>query len=77
MQQNIFKSDILNKVILNTKKSVSLLIFNVRRLRKTWLENVDADIAELEIDREDINDRRKWRCYEEKKENLTAHQRIF
>ena len=26
--------------------------------RGTWLENVEADMAELEIDREDINYRR-------------------
>ena len=31
------------------------------RLRETWLENVEADMAELEIDREDIRDRKKWR----------------
>ena len=33
----------------------------VGRPRKTWLESVEADIAELEIDKEDIHDRRKWR----------------
>ena len=26
-----------------------------------WLENVDADMAELEIDKEDVHDRSKWR----------------
>ena len=30
----------------------------VGRTRKTWLENVEADMAELEIDREDIHDRK-------------------
>ena len=30
---------------------------------QTWLENVEADMAELEIDREDIHYRKKWRHY--------------
>ena len=29
--------------------------------RKTWLESVGVDMAELEIDKEDVHDRRKWR----------------
>ena len=33
----------------------------VGRPRKTWLESVEADMAELEIDKEDVNDRMKWR----------------
>ena len=33
----------------------------VGRPRKTWLESVEADMAELEIDKEDVHDRRKWR----------------
>ena len=33
----------------------------VGRPRKTWLESVEADMAEHEIDKEDVNDRRKWR----------------
>ena len=33
----------------------------VGRPRKTWLESVEADMAEHEIDREDVHDRRKWR----------------
>ena len=28
---------------------------------KTWLESVEADMAELEIDKEDVHDRSKWR----------------
>ena len=32
----------------------------VRRPR-TWLETVEADTAELEIDREDVHNRKKWR----------------
>ena len=33
----------------------------VGRPRKTWLESVEADMAEIEIDKEDVHDRRKWR----------------
>ena len=33
----------------------------VGRPRNTWLETVEADMAELEIDKEDVYDRRKWR----------------
>ena len=33
----------------------------VGRPRKTWLESVKTDMAELEIDKEDVHDRRKWR----------------
>ena len=29
--------------------------------RKTWLEGVEADMAELEIDKENVHDRSKWR----------------
>ena len=29
--------------------------------RSTWLESVEVDMAELEIDREDVHDRKKWR----------------
>ena len=28
---------------------------------RTWWDSVEADMAELEIDREDVLDRRKWR----------------
>ena len=28
-----------------------------RSPRKTWVENVEADMAELEIDREDVHNR--------------------
>ena len=31
----------------------------VGRPRRTWLESVEADMAELEIDREDVHDRKK------------------
>ena len=33
---------------------------SVGRLREIWLENVEADMTELEIDREDILDRKIW-----------------
>ena len=33
----------------------------VGRPKKTWLESVEANMAELEIDKEDVHDRRKWR----------------
>ena len=33
----------------------------VGRPSKTWLESVEADMAELEIDKEDVHDRSKWR----------------
>ena len=29
--------------------------------RKTWLESVEADMAELKIDKEDVHDRKKLR----------------
>ena len=32
-----------------------------RRPRETWLESVEVDMAELEIDKEDVHDRSKWR----------------
>ena len=28
---------------------------------ETWLESVEAGIAELEIDKKDVHDRKKWR----------------
>ena len=33
----------------------------VGRPRKTWLESVEVYMAEFEIDKEDVHDRRKWR----------------
>ena len=32
-----------------------------RRTRRTWLQSVEADMAEFEIDKEDVHDRKKWR----------------
>ena len=28
---------------------------------RTWLESVEVDMAELEIDKDDVHDRKKWR----------------
>ena len=33
----------------------------VRRPRRTWLESVGMDMADLEVDKEDVHDRKKWR----------------
>ena len=33
----------------------------VARPSKTWLESVEADMAKLEIDKEGVYDRRKWK----------------
>ena len=33
----------------------------VGRPRRTWLDSVEADMAELEIDKEDVHDRKNWR----------------
>ena len=32
-----------------------------RKPRRTWLESVEMDMAELETDKEDFHDRKKWR----------------
>ena len=33
----------------------------VGRPKRTWLGILEADMAELEIDKEDVHDRKKWR----------------
>ena len=33
----------------------------VSRPRSTWLESVEAKMEEVEINREDVHDRKKWR----------------
>ena len=35
--------------------------YGVEGPKKTWLESVEADMDELEIDKEDVHDRSKWR----------------
>ena len=37
----------------------------VGRPRKTWSESVEADMAKLKIDKEDVHTRSKCECYEE------------
>ena len=50
---------------------------SVGRLRETWLENVEADMTELEIDREGIRDGMKWRRdVMKKKSNSIGKQTI-
>ena len=48
---------------------------SIGRLRKTWLGNVVADMAELEIDREDIGDGKKWRWNVMKKEEVQLYRK--
>ena len=33
----------------------------VGRPRRTWLESVEVDMADIEINKEDVHDRKKWR----------------
>ena len=40
----------------------------VGRARRTWLESVEAAMAKLEIEKEDVHDRKKWRRYSENNE---------
>ena len=47
----------------------------VGRPRKTWLESVEADMAELEINKED--DRRKWRRNVMKRKTNTIGKRTI
>ena len=47
---------------------------SIGRLRETWLENVEADMAEQEIDREDIRDGKKWRRNIMKKEEVQHYR---
>ena len=50
---------------------------SVGRPRRTWLESVEADMAELEIDKEDIHDRKKWSGnVMKRKSNLIGKQTI-
>ena len=47
----------------------------VGRARRTWLESLEADMAELEIDR-DVHDRKKWRNVMKRKSNPIGKQTI-
>ena len=48
---------------------------SIGRLRETWLENVEADMEELEINREDIRDGKKWRRNIMKKEEVQLYRK--
>ena len=50
----------------------------VGRPRKTWLDSVEVDMAELEIDKEDVHDGSKWRIVNvmKKKSNLIGKRTI-
>ena len=47
----------------------------IGRLRETWLENVEADMAEQKIDIEDIHDGKKWRRNVMKKEEVQLYRK--
>ena len=49
----------------------------VGRPRRTWLESIEADMAELEIDKEDIHDRKKWRRNDMKRESNPIGKRTI
>ena len=50
----------------------------VGRPIRTWLESVEADMEELEIDREDVHDMKKWRrnVMKRKWKNIWFYTRI-
>ena len=45
--------------------------------RWTWLESVEADMAELEIDKENVHDRKKWRRNVMKRKSNTIVKRDY
>ena len=49
----------------------------VGRPRRTWLKSVEANMAELEIDREDVNNRKKWRKYVMKRKSYPIRKRTI
>ena len=49
----------------------------VGRPRRTWLESVEADMTELEIDREDVLDKKKWRKNVMKRKSNPIGKRII
>ena len=49
---------------------------SIGRRRETWLENVEADMTELKIDKEDIRDGKKWRRNIMKKVEVQHYQEI-
>ena len=49
----------------------------VGRPRRTWLESVEADMTEFEIDKEDVHDRKKWRRHVMKRKYTTIGKRTI
>ena len=49
----------------------------VGRPRKTWLGSVEADMAELEIYKEDVHARRKWRMNVMKRKSTHIRKRTI
>ena len=49
----------------------------VGRPRRTWLENVEGDMAELEIDKEVVHDRKKWRTNDIKRKSNPIGKRTI
>ena len=56
---------VIRKIDVDWVKICIEIIVKGRRLvgrpRKIWLQSVEADMAELEIHREDLHDRKKWK----------------
>ena len=48
---------------------------SIGRLRETWLENMESDMAELQIGREDIRVGQKWRRNVIKKEEVQLYRK--
>ena len=49
----------------------------VVRPRRTWLESIETDMEELEIDKEYVHDRKKWRRNVMKKKSIPIVKRII
>ena len=49
----------------------------IGRPRRAWLESVEVDMAELEIDKEDVHDRSKWRRNVMKRKLKSVEKRIL
>ena len=49
----------------------------VGRPRRTWLERVEADMAELDFDKEDVHDRNKWRMFIRKRKSNPIGKRTI
>ena len=49
----------------------------VGRPRRTWLESVETDMAELEMDKEDVHDRNQWRRHVMKRKSNPIGKRTI